>query len=127
MERCGSCLLRLPAVMAVCLLCGQDLMERLDSLLCGDASESLKSLCLKLLLCLVTVRLNLWAASSLASLWLFTFLCQLLWMRLIIQAHPDHLGHPGSCPSVLVFLFSRSAGHAYGVKEAQLQDDARPW
>lgn len=37
-----------------CLL--QDLMERLDSLLCGDGSESLKSLCLKLLLCLVTVR-----------------------------------------------------------------------
>lgn len=34
----------------------QDLMERLDSLLCGDSSESLKSLCLKLLLCLVTVR-----------------------------------------------------------------------
>ncbi len=33
----------------------QDLMERLDSLLCGDGSESLKSLCLKLLLCLVTV------------------------------------------------------------------------
>lgn len=31
-------------------------MERVDSLLCGDGSESLKSLCLKLLLCLVTVR-----------------------------------------------------------------------
>uniref|UniRef100_A0A3P8U416 Armadillo like helical domain containing 3 n=1 Tax=Amphiprion percula TaxID=161767 RepID=A0A3P8U416_AMPPE len=30
----------------------KDLMERLDSLLCGDSSESLKSLCLKLLLCL---------------------------------------------------------------------------
>lgn len=37
----------------------QDLMERLDSLLCGDGSESLKSLCLKLLLCLVTVRQNI--------------------------------------------------------------------
>ena len=35
--------------------CLQDLMESLDSLLCGDSSESLKSLCLKLLLCLVTV------------------------------------------------------------------------
>lgn len=34
----------------------QDLMERLDGLLCGEGSESLKSLCLKLLLCLVTVR-----------------------------------------------------------------------
>lgn len=34
----------------------QELMESLDSLLCGDGSESLKSLCLKLLLCLVTVR-----------------------------------------------------------------------
>ncbi|CAF93053.1 unnamed protein product [Tetraodon nigroviridis] len=33
----------------------KDLMERLDSLLCGDSSESLKSLCLKLLLCLVTI------------------------------------------------------------------------
>ncbi|KAF4073334.1 hypothetical protein AMELA_G00257610 [Ameiurus melas] len=32
----------------------KDLMESLDSLLCGDGSESLKSLCLKLLLCLVT-------------------------------------------------------------------------
>uniref|UniRef100_A0A3P8T820 Armadillo like helical domain containing 3 n=1 Tax=Amphiprion percula TaxID=161767 RepID=A0A3P8T820_AMPPE len=30
----------------------KDLMERLDGLLCGDSSESLKSLCLKLLLCL---------------------------------------------------------------------------
>lgn len=39
---------------------GQELIERLDSLLCGDGSESLKSLCLKLLLCLVTVRLNIW-------------------------------------------------------------------
>lgn len=42
----------------------QDLMERLDSLLCGDGSESLKSLCLKLLLCLVTVRLNTYGNSS---------------------------------------------------------------
>ncbi|KAF7216367.1 armadillo-like helical domain-containing protein 3 [Nothobranchius furzeri] len=37
----------------------KDLMERLDSLLCGDGSESLKSLCLKLLLCLVTVTDNI--------------------------------------------------------------------
>lgn len=37
----------------------KDLMERLDSLLCGDGSESLKSLCLKLMLCLVTVRQNM--------------------------------------------------------------------
>lgn len=36
-------------------------MESLDSLLCGDGSESLKSLCLKLLLCLVTVRVSHWA------------------------------------------------------------------
>ncbi|XP_051883068.1 armadillo-like helical domain-containing protein 3 isoform X2 [Pristis pectinata] len=33
----------------------KNLVESLDSLLCGDGSESLKSLCLKLLLCLVTV------------------------------------------------------------------------
>ncbi|TWW59821.1 hypothetical protein D4764_06G0013510 [Takifugu flavidus] len=33
----------------------KELIERLDSLLCGDGSESLKSLCLKLLLCLVTI------------------------------------------------------------------------
>ncbi|KAK2816597.1 hypothetical protein Q7C36_022868 [Tachysurus vachellii] len=33
----------------------KDLMESLDGLLCGDGSEILKSLCLKLLLCLVTV------------------------------------------------------------------------
>uniref|UniRef100_A0A8C2HXS8 Armadillo like helical domain containing 3 n=1 Tax=Cyprinus carpio TaxID=7962 RepID=A0A8C2HXS8_CYPCA len=31
----------------------KELMESLDSLLCGDGSESLKSLCLKLLLCLL--------------------------------------------------------------------------
>uniref|UniRef100_A0AAQ5XGK5 Armadillo-like helical domain-containing protein n=1 Tax=Amphiprion ocellaris TaxID=80972 RepID=A0AAQ5XGK5_AMPOC len=37
----------------------KDLMERLDGLLCGDSSESLKSLCLKLLLCLVTVTDNI--------------------------------------------------------------------
>ncbi|CAL8388291.1 unnamed protein product [Arctogadus glacialis] len=37
----------------------KDLMESLDSLLCGDGSESLKSLCLKLLLCLVTVTDNI--------------------------------------------------------------------
>ncbi|KAJ0033284.1 hypothetical protein NQD34_000391 [Periophthalmus magnuspinnatus] len=37
----------------------KDLMERLDSLLCGEGSESLKSLCLKLLLCLVTVTDNI--------------------------------------------------------------------
>lgn len=30
-------------------------MESLDALLCAEGSESLKSLCLKLLLCLVTV------------------------------------------------------------------------
>ncbi len=42
----------------------QDLMERLDSLLCGDGSESLKSLCLKLLLCLVTVRQNIYHNSQ---------------------------------------------------------------
>uniref|UniRef100_A0A671TNV2 Armadillo like helical domain containing 3 n=1 Tax=Sparus aurata TaxID=8175 RepID=A0A671TNV2_SPAAU len=41
------------------LFLSQDLMERLDSLLCGDGSESLKSLCLKLLLCLVTVTDNI--------------------------------------------------------------------
>uniref|UniRef100_A0A3Q3Q8G7 Armadillo-like helical domain-containing protein n=1 Tax=Monopterus albus TaxID=43700 RepID=A0A3Q3Q8G7_MONAL len=34
-------------------------ISRLDSLLCGDGSESLKSLCLKLLLCLVTVTDNI--------------------------------------------------------------------
>ncbi|XP_056891643.1 armadillo-like helical domain-containing protein 3 isoform X3 [Takifugu flavidus] len=37
----------------------KELIERLDSLLCGDGSESLKSLCLKLLLCLVTVTDNI--------------------------------------------------------------------
>ncbi|XP_060719399.1 armadillo-like helical domain-containing protein 3 [Tachysurus vachellii] len=37
----------------------KDLMESLDGLLCGDGSESLKSLCLKLLLCLVTVTDNI--------------------------------------------------------------------
>ncbi|KAI4872969.1 hypothetical protein NFI96_023649 [Prochilodus magdalenae] len=37
----------------------KDLMESLDSLLCGDGSASLKSLCLKLLLCLVTVTDNI--------------------------------------------------------------------
>lgn len=37
----------------------KDLMESLDSLLCGDGSESLKALCLKLLLCLVTVTDNI--------------------------------------------------------------------
>ncbi|XP_070965596.1 armadillo-like helical domain-containing protein 3 isoform X2 [Oncorhynchus clarkii lewisi] len=37
----------------------KDLMESLDSLLCGEGSESLKALCLKLLLCLVTVTDNI--------------------------------------------------------------------
>ncbi|XP_063637169.1 armadillo-like helical domain-containing protein 3 isoform X22 [Pan troglodytes] len=37
----------------------QNLMESLDSLLCAEGSESLKSLCLKLLLCLVTVTDNI--------------------------------------------------------------------
>uniref|UniRef100_A0A6I8QCE4 Armadillo like helical domain containing 3 n=1 Tax=Xenopus tropicalis TaxID=8364 RepID=A0A6I8QCE4_XENTR len=37
----------------------KNLMESLDLLLCGDGSESLKSLCLKLLLCLVTVTDNI--------------------------------------------------------------------
>ncbi|XP_043911526.1 armadillo-like helical domain-containing protein 3 [Protopterus annectens] len=37
----------------------KNLMESLDSILCGEASESLKSLCLKLLLCLVTVTDNI--------------------------------------------------------------------
>ncbi|KAL1005530.1 hypothetical protein UPYG_G00060280 [Umbra pygmaea] len=37
----------------------KDLMESMDSLLCGDGSESLKALCLKLLLCLVTVTDNI--------------------------------------------------------------------
>ncbi|XP_069756329.1 armadillo-like helical domain-containing protein 3 isoform X3 [Narcine bancroftii] len=37
----------------------KNLVESLDSLLCGDGSESLKSLCLKLLLCLVTVTDNI--------------------------------------------------------------------
>lgn len=37
----------------------KNLMESLDSVLCGEASESLKSLCLKLLLCLVTVTDNI--------------------------------------------------------------------
>ncbi|XP_023367544.1 UPF0668 protein C10orf76 homolog [Otolemur garnettii] len=36
-----------------------NLMESLDSLLCAEGSESLKSLCLKLLLCLVTVTDNI--------------------------------------------------------------------
>lgn len=54
--------------------CGQELIERLDSLLCGDGSESLKSLCLKLLLCLVTVRLNMWPYRIIASVLVFNFL-----------------------------------------------------
>ncbi|XP_032889970.1 armadillo-like helical domain-containing protein 3 [Amblyraja radiata] len=37
----------------------KNLVESLDALLCGDGSESLKSLCLKLLLCLVTVTDNI--------------------------------------------------------------------
>nr|XP_046195217.1 armadillo-like helical domain-containing protein 3 [Oncorhynchus gorbuscha] len=37
----------------------KDLMESLDNLLCGEGSESLKALCLKLLLCLVTVTDNI--------------------------------------------------------------------
>ncbi|XP_023571286.1 UPF0668 protein C10orf76 homolog isoform X3 [Octodon degus] len=40
-------------------LCMENLMESLDSLLCAEGSESLKSLCLKLLLCLVTVTDNI--------------------------------------------------------------------
>ncbi|XP_032035315.1 armadillo-like helical domain-containing protein 3 isoform X9 [Homo sapiens] len=40
-------------------LCMKNLMESLDSLLCAEGSESLKSLCLKLLLCLVTVTDNI--------------------------------------------------------------------
>lgn len=54
--------------------CGQELIERLDSLLCGDGSESLKSLCLKLLLCLVTVRLNMWPYRIMTSVFVFNFL-----------------------------------------------------
>lgn len=83
---CGRCFTLLHAVIAVCFLFGQDLMERLDSLLCGDGSESLKSLCLKLLLCLVTVRLNL----SLS-------------LRFSLSGR---LGCTWSCLSVLLFLFS---------------------
>uniref|UniRef100_A0AAY3ZY83 Armadillo-like helical domain-containing protein n=1 Tax=Denticeps clupeoides TaxID=299321 RepID=A0AAY3ZY83_9TELE len=37
----------------------KDLMESLNTLLCGESSDSLKSLCLKLLLCLVTVTDNI--------------------------------------------------------------------
>uniref|UniRef100_A0A3B3T120 Armadillo like helical domain containing 3 n=1 Tax=Paramormyrops kingsleyae TaxID=1676925 RepID=A0A3B3T120_9TELE len=37
----------------------KDLMESLDALLCGDGSESLKGLCLRMLLCLVTVTDNI--------------------------------------------------------------------
>ncbi|XP_063291186.1 armadillo-like helical domain-containing protein 3 isoform X2 [Pelobates fuscus] len=37
----------------------KNLMESLDVLLCGEGSENLKSLCLKLLLCLVTVTDNI--------------------------------------------------------------------
>nr|XP_056705550.1 armadillo-like helical domain-containing protein 3 isoform X2 [Euleptes europaea] len=40
-------------------MCMKNLMESLDSLLCAEGSESLKSLCLKLLLCLVTVTDNI--------------------------------------------------------------------
>ncbi|KAH0623818.1 hypothetical protein JD844_006962 [Phrynosoma platyrhinos] len=40
-------------------LCMKNLMESLDTLLCAEGSESLKSLCLKLLLCLVTVTDNI--------------------------------------------------------------------
>ncbi|KAL7990679.1 hypothetical protein Chor_014109 [Crotalus horridus] len=40
-------------------LCMKNLMESLDALLCAEGSESLKSLCLKLLLCLVTVTDNI--------------------------------------------------------------------
>ncbi|XP_048843700.1 armadillo-like helical domain-containing protein 3 [Brienomyrus brachyistius] len=37
----------------------KDLMESLDTLLCGDGSDSLKGLCLRMLLCLVTVTDNI--------------------------------------------------------------------
>ncbi|KAJ6669193.1 hypothetical protein lerEdw1_008002 [Lerista edwardsae] len=40
-------------------VCMKNLMESLDTLLCAEGSESLKSLCLKLLLCLVTVTDNI--------------------------------------------------------------------
>lgn len=79
----GTCALLSPGVTSVALLFAQDLMERLDSLLCGDSSESLKSLCLKLLLCLVTVRLNLRAPAG-ASVALCSF-CQVVLVHLTLS------------------------------------------
>lgn len=66
----------------LCLL--QDLMERLDSLLCGDGSESLKSLCLKLLLCLVTVRQNIPKKQD-------ELQCDRLWEMLVVLLKTSHL------------------------------------
>lgn len=67
-------LLMMSSPSSCCFFCGQELIERLDSLLCGDGSESLKSLCLKLLLCLVTVRFNMWPYSIITSVFVFNFL-----------------------------------------------------
>lgn len=67
-----------------CLCLLQDLMERLDSLLCGDSSESLKSLCLKLLLCLVTVRWSMYDNYHLICLFCCYTKCYSCW-NIVLQ------------------------------------------
>lgn len=59
-------------------------MERLDSLLCGDSSESLKSLCLKLLLCLVTVRWSMYDNYHLICLFCCYTKCYSCW-NIVLQ------------------------------------------
>uniref|UniRef100_A0A8C5L3Q6 Armadillo-like helical domain containing 3 n=1 Tax=Jaculus jaculus TaxID=51337 RepID=A0A8C5L3Q6_JACJA len=101
-------------------LCMKNLMESLDSLLCAEGSESLKSLCLKLLLCLVTVS-DLSICLSIVLIATFCFLLQIL-------SHPPSRREHGYDAVVLLALLVNyrkyESVNPYIVKLSIVDDEA---